>query len=471
LLQYANPDHRSMRTRNCVILVVAFLSAICHVALAETAARPNVLFIVVDDLCCDLGCYGEDAKTPNIDRLAARGVRFDRAYCQWPVCNASRTSFLTGLRPDQTGIFENLTPFRTKLPDVVTLPQLFRQQGYFTAGLGKVFHAGIDASGKRVFFQDAKSWDDCRNYEATALGKKGEGRNVTDGAMAVMNWLAAEGGDEDQPDGQLAAAAVKIIESRREKPLFLAVGFHKPHDPFHAPKEYFELYPPDQIKLHQPPADRTEDLPAAVSRQSPVYKLAGKNSLELHRAYLACTSFMDAQVGKLFDALSRLQLWDNTIVVFIGDHGYHQGQHDWWLKFTLFERCARVPLIVWAPQRKGMGQSARGIVELVDLYPTLVDLAGIEPPAGVAGRSFRPLLDDPAQLGKQAAFTQVERAGGGRTVRTDRWRYTEWRGGAQGVELYDHSADPEEYHNLAGRPETALIERELKYLLHNNANE
>jgi uncharacterized sulfatase len=434
------------------------------VAAAEAPKRLNVVFIIVDDLCCDLGCFGVGVKTPHIDRLAARGVRFERAYCQYPVCNPSRTSLLTGLRPDATGIVENLTPFRHKLPDVVTLPQLFRQNGYRTTGLGKVIHAGLDATGKKVFFQDAKSWDDCRNFEATALGKQGEGRNVTGGALKVLNWLAAEGGDDDQPDGQLAAEAIKVLETAGGKAFFLAVGFHKPHDPFHAPKRYFDMYPPDKIVLHQPPADRTPDLPMAITRMSPVYKLAGRDALEFRRAYLACTSFMDAQVGKVLDTLDRLKLWDDTVVVLLGDHGYHQGQHDWWLKFTLFERCARTPLMVWAPGAKGMGRPAAGLVEFVDLYPSLAELCGLTPPAGLAGTSFRPLLDDPARSGKQAAFTQVER-GGGRTVRTDRWRYTEWDGGAKGVELYDHTNDSEEYHNLAGRSELAPVQRELKELL------
>lgn len=318
----------------------------------DAPRRPNVLFIVVDDLCCDLGCYGAAVKTPNIDKLAARGVRFDRAYCQYPVCNASRTSLLTGLRPDATGVLENKTPFREKLPDVVTLPQLFRASGYFTCSLGKVIHVGTDAAGKRVFYQDAKSWDDCRAFNATPQGQQGEGRDVTGGALPVLNWLAAEGDDLDQPDGQNAAAAIEVLERAGDKPFFLAVGFHKPHDPFHAPRKYFELYPPDEVVVHQPPDDRTADLPMAIPQKHPVYKLAGRDALELHRSYLACTSFMDAQVGKLLDALERLKLWENTIVVLIGDHGYHQGQHDWWLKFTLFERCARTPLIVWALARR-----------------------------------------------------------------------------------------------------------------------
>jgi iduronate 2-sulfatase len=448
----------------CIVTLVVLSTSLP--AAAAPAARTNVVFIVIDDLCCELGCYGvSEVRSPNIDRLAARGVRFDRAYCQWPVCNPSRTSFLTGLRPDATGIHENQTPFRQKLPDVVTLPQLFRQNGYFTAGLGKIIHAGLEPkTGKRVFFQDEKSWDDCRNFEATAEGRKGEGRRLTPNEGPIK-WLSAQGGDDDQPDGQIAAAAVKVLEENRDKPFFLGVGLHKPHDPFHAPKKYFDLYPLKQVTLHTPPADRTPDLPPAIARKSDLYKMGEQEGRELKRAYHACTTFTDAQVGRVLDALDRLQLWDRTVVVLLGDHGYHLGEHEWWNKSTVFEMSARTPLIIWAPGAKGMGKPANGLVEFVDLYPTLADLCGLTPPPGqeLAGVSLRPLLDDPTKPGKSAAFTQ---RGQGRTVRTDRWRYTEWDEGRKGVELYDHSNDPLEYHNLAGDPKRAARLAELKEILH-----
>ncbi|HEX4150391.1 MAG TPA: sulfatase-like hydrolase/transferase, partial [Pirellulales bacterium] len=193
---------------------------------AEQAKRTNVVMIVVDDLCCHLGCYGAQVKSPHIDRLAAKGVRFDRAYCQYPVCNPSRTSFLTSLRPDTTGIVENQTPFRRNLPDAVTLPQLFREHGYFTAGLGKIIHQGVDDAGRPTARLDAKSWDDCRDFKDTPPGSRGEGRNLTGGKVQILNWMATEGTDLDQSDGQLAAAAIEVLEDSREKPFFLAVGFH-----------------------------------------------------------------------------------------------------------------------------------------------------------------------------------------------------------------------------------------------------
>ncbi len=331
-----------------LIVSLALLCGATAVPAAEPPKRLNVLFIVIDDLRCELGCYGAAVKSPNIDRLAARGVRFDRAYCQYPVCNPSRSSFLSGLRPDVTGILENQTPLRHKLPDVVTLPQLFRQNGYLTAGLGKVIHAGTDpGTGKRVFYQDQKSWDDCRNFPATPEGLKGEGRRLTPGVGPIA-WLAAQGGDDDQPDGQLAAAAVKVLEANQNKPFFLGVGFHKPHDPFHAPKKYFDLYPLDQVALHKQPADRTPEVPLALARNHPLHHLGEKEGRELKRAYHACTTFVDAQVGRVLDALDRLKLWNNTVVVLIGDHGYHLGEHDWWNKATVFEMSARAPLLIWA---------------------------------------------------------------------------------------------------------------------------
>ncbi len=438
---------------------------------AESKGKPNVLFIVADDLRCSLGCYGDpQVKSPNIDRLAAREMKFERAYCQYPVCNPSRSSFLTGWRPDTTGILENETPLRIRQPEVVTLPQLFREQGYFTASLGKIMHAGLDANGKRAFFQDAKSWDDCRGFNATPTGRLGEGRNFTGGKLKWASWLAADGTDEDQPDGQNAAEAIKLLEAHRDGPFFLAVGFHKPHDPFNAPKKYFDLYPPDKIQLAHDPEDRSAELPLAVPKgenKTVFDHFTDQDRREFRRAYFAGISFTDAQIGKLLDTLDRLKLWDNTIVVVMGDHGYHLGEHGWWLKFTIFELCARTPLVVWAPGASGMGRSTAGIVEFVDIYPTLAELCGLTPPSKQDGASFRALLEDPSKPGKPAAFTQTTRGNlMGRSVRTDRWRYTEWDEGRAGVELYDHTNDALEYHNLAAQPEHTALIGELQTILH-----
>ncbi|MHC4510451.1 MAG: sulfatase-like hydrolase/transferase, partial [Planctomycetota bacterium] len=268
----------------------------------DSRSRGNVLFIVVDDLNHSLGCYGHPiVKSPNIDRLASRGVRFDRAYCQFTVCNPSRTSFLTGLRPDSTGILDNNIGFRSKLPDVVTLPQLFGRNGYFTARVGKIFHARKDTD-------DPEAWDVTSDPRGTPLGKEGQGRNLTGGRVKWCRWLAAEGSDQDQPDGQVADEAIRLLEQKREGPFFLAVGFYKPHDPFIAPKRYFDLYPLDRLQPPRDPADRSGDLAQAIgsSWKNEFDKFTDQERREFMRAYYAGISFMDAQLGKIMTALDRL---------------------------------------------------------------------------------------------------------------------------------------------------------------------
>jgi uncharacterized sulfatase len=453
---------------------VALTACVLAAGAAHAAdAKPNVLFITADDLRPELGCYGSrHVKSPNLDGLAARGVRFDRAYCQYPVCNPSRTSFLTGLRPDTTRVLDNNTQFRKNVPDVVTLPQHFRQSGYVAVGMGKIFHRGLTMEDLRPEMDDPPSWDLTRYFQATPLGLRGEGRNLTGGRVEWCRWLAAEGTDDDQPDGQIAADAIRWLEAwkadRDSTPFFLALGFHKPHDPFNAPKKYFDLYPLES--LAPPPVDDPKDLPLAIGGgawKKEFDRFTDRECREYLRAYYAGVSFTDAQVGRVLDAVDRLGLTRNTVIVFLGDHGFHLGERGWWNKNTIFERCARVPLIVAGPGAKGGGRTAGGIVELLDLYPTLVDLCGLEKPRrALEGRSFRALLDDPAQPGKPAAFTQVRRgAVDGRSVRTDRWRYTEWDGGRQGAELYDHGSDRDERHNRAADPAHRETVAELSALL------
>lgn len=454
--------------RRCGAFVLAW-AALAAAAIASAAERPrNVLLIVADDLRQSLGCYGDpQVKSPHLDRLAARGMRFDRAYAQYPVCNPSRTSFLSGLRPETTGILDNQTPVRVKHPELVLLPELFRAQGYFTANIGKVLHAGVDADGRRTFYRDDKSFAHHRDFKATPLGLKGEGRNLAP-ALRWCTWLAAEGGDDDQPDGQNAAEAVRLIAAHKDEPFFLAVGFHKPHDPFNAPKRYFDLYPLDQIQLADPAVAAPPELAISIPNAAQFAHFTDRERREFRRAYFAGISFVDAQIGRVLDALDHHRLWERTVVIVLGDHGYHLGEKAWWNKVTVFELSARVPLIVWAPQAAGMGRSTRGIVELLDLYPTLVELVGLRaPPHRLEGASFRALLEDPTGPGKAAAFTQVVRGPRlGRSVRTDRWRYTEWDEGRAGVELYDHARDPRELRNLAPEPahagEIAALQRLLR---------
>jgi uncharacterized sulfatase len=438
-------------------------------SMALSSERPNVVFIILDDLRPELGCYGvAEVLSPNIDRLAKRGMLCHHAYVQYPVCNPSRSSFLSGLRPDETGIVTNDVPFRRKLPDLIALPELFRKNGYFTAGIGKIFHLGEDAEGKDALFQDPKSWDhffDSMN-DAPKIGRQGEGRNLTGGRIKWCEWRAAEGTDADQPDGINTTEALRVIDEHGSKPFFLALGIHKPHDPFVAPKSYFNKYPDGSTKLVREPADRSPQVRHAIPNNKEFPAFTDKERREFKRAYQACVSFADAQVGRILDALDKHQLWDNTIVILIGDHGYHLGEHDWWNKDTVHELGARSPMIAWIPGAKGMGRPTEALIEFVDLYPTLIDYARLEPPHKLAGTSLRQVFENPTHPGKEAAFTQVNRGPVGRSVRTPRWRYTEWgMRGKAGIELYDHGSDHGEYHNLADDPAHAATRQRLAELL------
>jgi len=438
---------------------------------ADPPKRPNVLFIVADDLNCDLGCYGHKVvKSPNIDRLAASGVRFDRAYVQYTVCNPSRSSFLTGLRPTTTQVLDNATHFRKYLPDVVALPELFRKNGYESFGFGKVFHRGLSPDDTKPDMDDPKSFDRVFYGKTTAAGNKGEGRNLTGGALPWCRWLAAEGADSEQADGQLADEAVKLLSEKREESLFLAVGFYRPHDPFQSPKKYFELY--DNTKFDLPKMPDGYKVPSPLSLgggafQTAFDKFTDKEKREFLHAYYAGVSFTDAQVGRLLDALETNKLAENTIVVFLGDHGYELGVRNWWNKNTLFERSCRTPLIVRVPGAKGNGKSTVSLAEFIDIYPTLTELCGlVNVPKQLEGASFRKLLDDPTAKHKDAALTVIKRGQVmGRSVRTEKYRYTEWDEGKKGEELYDHQKDAGEFVNLADKPELAKTLGELSALI------
>ena len=452
-----------------VFRLIAMCLLITLLSSSDALAKPNVLLIIVDDLRPELNCYGVGAvKSPNLDRLAAQGMKFELAYCQYPVCNPSRASMLTGLRPDATGVLDNTTPFRSKLADVVTLPQHFRRNGYFSAGLGKVFHRGGSLADVRHEMDDPRSYDELKYFQPSPTGDKGEGRNVTGGKIDWCRWLAAEGTDEDQPDGQIAAHAIRLIQRHKDGPFFIAAGFHKPHDPFVAPRKYFELYPLDSLKLYADPPDATRLLPQSISgKWHELFKqFTEQDKREIQRAYYAGTSFVDAQIGKLLDALDRLDLAKNTIVIMLGDHGYHLGERQWWNKNTLFEFSCRVPLIVRVPAATNAGQACRRPVELVDLYPTLLDYCQLDSPHKLAGHSLRTLLENPDAKWDKPARTQVQRGRiAGRSVRTERWRYIEWDQGREGAELYDQEKDPGDYHNLADQPQFKDVIAQLKPLL------
>ncbi len=437
------------------------------------AQRPNVLFISVDDMNNDLGTYGHPlVKSPSIDRLAAEGVRFDRAYCQFPLCSPSRSSVMTGLRPDVTRVFDLRYHFRQGLPDVVTLPQLFMKHGYFAARVGKIYHYGNPGEIGTSGLDDPASWDKVVNPSGRDKTLESRVINYTPkrGLGSSLSMYAdRDGKDEDYTDGKVATEAIRLLEENKDRPFFLAVGFYKPHCPYIVPAKYFDLYPLDKIKLPVVPVDYHDTVPAAALASNQPWPMLGATSeqaRETVRAYYATLSFVDAQVGRVMDALDRLKLRDNTIVVFWSDHGYHMGDHGLFMKQSLYENSARVPLIIVPPKPRRPGKPSPRTVELLDMYPTIADLAGIKVPPAVEGRSLRPLLENPEARWDHPAYTQVQRLGGpGYSVRTERWSYMEWNRGAAGRELYDLRADPGEMNNLAGNPSYAATLAEMQALV------
>jgi uncharacterized sulfatase len=436
------------------------------VAGAHAAEHPNVLFIMADDLRDFGGAFTRDVvKMPNLDRLRARGTTFERAYVQYPVCNPSRSSMWAGLRAEETGVTNNTDRLRQKLPGIVTLPQLCKDAGWQAHAFGKLYHlgGGKDARQQALWADTGRSWHTAQDYRATPVGTTLiEGRNVTDGALNWCAWGAAKGHDDDQPDGRIAAATVAMIDQLAGQPWFIGCGFMKPHDPFIAPKKYFDLYPLETLKPWRDPADLSPAPGQAVgfgAYGAAFGKFSDKEWRELLRAYCAAASFMDAQLGRVLDALDKHRLWDKTLVIFVGDNGYHTGERNWWNKNTLFERSCRTPLVIAAPGVKG-GQVSRSLVEFVDLYPTVADFCGLKMPHAAAGASLRPVLTNPEARIKDAAFTLVTRGPKlhGQSVRTARWRFTRWSDGQ--TELYDHDHDPEEHHNVARKNPAVVTQLE-----------
>jgi uncharacterized sulfatase len=437
-----------------------------------------VLFIVSDDLTNNaLGCYGgATARSPQIDRLASRGVRFDRAYCQFPLCNPSRTSFMTGLRPDTTGVYDNAAHFRKLRPQTQSLPQTFRKAGYFAARVGKLYHYGVPTQIGTSGLDDPDSWDRVVNPRGKDKDDEPLIFSLSPGNFGgTVSWLAAKGTDAQQTDGIGAAATIKLLEENAARPFFIACGFYRPHTPYVAPQAYFDLHPLDQMRPARVDPARLAQGPAAAfaSAKREQDRLTGDLARQALQAYHASTTFMDAQLGHVLDALDRLKLSEKTIVVFLSDHGYHLGEHGLWQKMSLFENSARVPLIVYAPGAAGNGKACARTVELCDLHATLADLCGIQAPT-TDGASLAPLLDQPDRAWDRPALTQVTRGAPGQakgkkgpgymgySLRTEQHRFTLWGGGEQGVELYDYAADPLEQHNLARDPAHAQLVESLK---------
>jgi choline-sulfatase len=471
-------------------LALAGVAVVPDAAQRESQAagpdRPNVLFLIADDLNTDLGAYGHPkVRTPNIDRLAQRGVTFERTYNQFPLCSPSRSSMLTGRRPDTTRVLANpragrvgadytSSPhFREFIPDTVTLPQLFRQHGYVAARVGKLYHYGVPGQIGTSGLDDATSWDYVVNPAGRDKAEEHKVFSLIPGNYGgTVSWLAADGSDFEQTDGLVATAAIGLLEQYRDRRFFLAVGNFRPHTPYVAPKHYFDRYPVERIALPALSADdrRRTPAPAYASAKAEQDKMSDDLRRQAIQAYWASISFMDAQVGRVLDALDGLGLADRTIVVFTSDHGYHLHDHGLWQKQSLFERSARVPLIVAAPGKAGNGRRTGALSELVDLYPTLANLAGLPAPSYLEGVSLAPLLADPARTVKDAAFTQVRRGESmGYSVRTERWRYTAWDDGRQGEQFYDMAADPGETANLASDPKWASTVAELRQRVRNYA--
>lgn len=479
----STPTPGSRHLRLLVLAALGLLLAATH-ALSAATPRKNVLFIISDDLNNLLGCYGDPiAKTPNIDRLAARGVRFDRAYCTYPLCGPSRNSMLTGLYPNSTGIHANSQIFRQTIPDQISLPQAFRHAGYFVGRIGKLYHYGVPNSIGTDGHDDPASWElELNPAGVDRLEEHPKIFSLTPGQFGgTLSWYASPKGDAEHTDGRIAADAEWVLERcarQKDRPFFLAVGFFRPHTPYVAPeKPYFGLYKKSDMRVVPGVKEDQADIPAAAlaSYKSEQNKLTDDLRRDALQAYYASISFMDAQVGRVIGALDRLGLADSTIVVFTSDHGYHTGEHGLWQKQSIFENSARVPLLVVAPGVAKPGTAAPTPVSHLDLYPTLASLTGVKAPTNLQGQDLTPILANVAAKGRGWALTQVMRGGGGGggkkkaatprfsgySFRTERWRYTEWGEGEHGRELYDYTTDPQELTNLATLPAHAATVADL----------
>jgi iduronate 2-sulfatase len=454
-------------------LVGAVLNPVNAQGSKKKGKKYNVVFIVSDDLNNDMACFDyEQVKTPNLDKLRKKGVTFQKCYNQYPLCGPSRASFMTGYRPDKIGVENLKAHFRDKKPNTVTMPQLFMKNNYFSGRVGKIYHAGVPGQIGQDGADDTLSW----NIRVNPIG-----RDKTDEDQVIwvsqlkkkkpliplggtLAYLEAEGTDEEQTDGKVAAEAIKMIKEHKNEQFFIAAGFYRPHTPFVAPKKYFDMYPLEEIKLPEKRKDDWDLKPEAAKFVRPDdYGILDIDQKKVIRAYYASITFLDAQVGKVLNAIEEEGLSDNTIIVFCSDHGYNLGQHGQWMKKSLFEHSARNPLIMYVP---GMakGQDCNRTVEMVDLYPTLADLCGLkETPSDLDGYSIKSLLENPEAEWNKPAYTQVYRVPNprfpdprkkvrGRSLRTERYRYTEWNKGADGVELYDYETDPNEFENLALDP-------------------
>jgi arylsulfatase A-like enzyme len=451
--------------RHFLIPLVLLFSWLATPVFAEPN-KPNVLFLIADDLNTALSGFGHrQCKTPNLDRLAARGVKFENMHCQYPVCGSSRASIMSGLYPYTNLTLGNAGTLRGSMPDVVTLSQTFRNNGYYAARVSKIYHMRIpfEIIDGTAESDDPMSWDEAFNIKAAEQNAPGDLTNWSpkDKGSQSFTGVVASGGDSEHADGMAADRAIEILGRVKDKPFFLAVGFVRPHVPLVAPQKYFDIYERQAMNAPLVPEKDLDDVPAIIrgyKNNNTTYGVTPELHKGLLQAYYASVSYMDAQVGRVLDALQEQGLADNTIVVFSSDHGYLLGHHNKFQKQHLFEEATRVPFIISVPWQKEMhGRGTSKITELVDLYPTLAALAGLAAPKSLQGTSLKPLLadtDSPAWK-KSEAFT-ISRSGG-ESLRTDDWRFTQWGFGDKGSELYDLKNDPGEFQNLARNPQYASV--------------
>jgi len=454
------------------------ISALGKMNSTKARGKMNVLFIAVDDLRPQLACYGKKhIISPNIDRLAAEGLLFERAYCQQAVCAPSRMSLLSGLRPDSTGVYDLNTPLRKALPDVLTLPQHFRQNGYETVSIGKIYH---------------HPEDDLIGWSTHPYRSKGEwvGRGyLLEKNQAIARqrtkgqgppFEAADVPDSAYPDGKNTDFAIKQLHRLKDRPFFLAMGFHKPHLPFNAPKKYWDIYRPEKIKLADNPfipKNATEYSLTNFGELRNYFgmpkegKVPDNQARRLIHGYYACVTYIDLLIGRLLGELERLKLRDKTVIILWCDHGWKLGEHASWCKHTNFEIDTHVPMIISVPGMKTAGRRSDALTEYVDIYPTLCELCGLQVPEHLEGTSFVPLLENPSRQWKSAVFSQYPRSGGimGYTMRTELYRYTEWKerksGKVRARELYDHRTDPDENVNIVNNRKHAETVRQLAVIM------
>jgi len=420
---------------------------------ADAARKLNVLFLAIDDLNDWTGFLGghPGVKTPNLDRLASRGVTFTRAYCSAPACNPSRASLLSGIRPSTSGVYHNNQPWRLALKDAVTLPQHFKAYGYHVVGGGKIYHGR---------FPDPPSWHSYFKRPADPQPPKRPLNGIP--RTAHFDWGPVDVKDADMGDAQVIDWAINTLKKKHDRPFFLAVGLFRPHLPWYVPRKYFDQFPLADVKPPQAPGDDLKDVPPAgvrIARPSGDHRKVRryKQWKKAVQGYLASIAFTDAMVGRLMDALDRSDYAKNTVIVMWGDHGWHLGEKLHWRKFTLWEEATRVPLVIAVPGMTKPGERCERTVTLLDLYPTLADVCGLPIRKELEGVSLAPLLKNPAAKWNRPALTTHGR--GNHAIRNERWRYIRYRDGAE--ELYDHDQDPMEWTNLASDPKHTALKKEL----------